>query len=74
MKRIIEKLTLQRKEKEGDFEKKLESVKKEFDDFYDVKNVLKLQDLISRLEEIILSLFDLIRIQAELVDAKDREK
>jgi len=73
MKRIIEKLTLQRKEKEGDFEKKLESVKKEFDDFYDVKNVLKLQDLISRLEEIILSLFDLIRIQAELVDAKDRE-
>ncbi len=73
MKRIIEKLTLQRKEKEGDFEKKLESVKKEFDDFYDVKNVLKLQDIISRLEEIILSLFDLIQIQAELVDAKDRE-
>ena len=73
MKRIIEKLTLQRKEKEEDFEKKLESIKKEFDEFCDVKNVLKLQDIISRLEEIILSLFDIIQVQAELVDAKDRE-
>ncbi|MCK4264460.1 MAG: class I SAM-dependent methyltransferase, partial [Candidatus Aminicenantes bacterium] len=53
MRRIIEKLVQQRKEKEEDFSKKLEEIKEKSKEFHDIKGSLRFQQLFSSLEEIL---------------------
>jgi len=53
MRRIIEKLVQQRKEKEEDFSKKLEEIKDKSKEFHDIKGSLRFQQLFSSLEEIL---------------------
>ena len=53
MRRIIEKLVQQRKEKEEDFSKKLEEIKEKSKEFHDNKGSLRFQQLFSSLEEIL---------------------
>ena len=53
MRRIIEKLVQQRKEKEADFSKKLEEIKEKSKEFHDIKGSLRFQQLFSSLEEIL---------------------
>lgn len=53
MRRIIEKLVQQRKEKEEDFSKKLEEIKEKSKEFHDIKGSIRFQQLFSSLEEIL---------------------
>lgn len=65
MRRIIEKLAHERKQKEDEFSKKLKELKK--------KSHKTLTSQTARLNELFSSLVDLIELQASLADAKDRE-
>lgn len=53
MKRVIEKLAHERKQKEDDFSNKLEDIKKKSKESVPSENFLRLQNLLSRLEEIL---------------------
>lgn len=55
MKRIIEKLAHERKQKENDFSRKLKEIKKRGQESFSPEDSLRLQNLFSRLEEILKS-------------------
>jgi cyclopropane fatty-acyl-phospholipid synthase-like methyltransferase len=55
MKRTLEKLAQDRKDKEDEFSKKIQEIRKQVDKFIDPQSAQKLQPLVSRLEEILTS-------------------
>lgn len=65
MRRIIEKLAHERKQKEDEFSRKLKELKKKSQESSTFPS--------SRLNELLSSLTDLIELEASLADAKDRE-
>ena len=58
MKRTLEKLAQDRKDKEGELSAKIKEIRKQADEFKSPQNKQKLQQIISRLEEILKSVED----------------
>lgn len=55
MKRTLEKLAQERKDREGEFSEKIKEIQKQADEFKNPQKKQKLQHLISRLKEILTS-------------------
>lgn len=73
MKHTIEKLVQQRKEKEAEFQRKLEALKSDIQALSETGGPLKSKQQRSRLNEILTALADTIHTNASLTAARDRE-
>ncbi|MFP4082128.1 MAG: class I SAM-dependent methyltransferase [Candidatus Aminicenantes bacterium] len=73
MRRIIEKLAHERKQKQDHLERELEELKKKSKEFLSYQDFGDIQHLLSLLEDHFISLLGLFELLASLTDAKDRE-